>query len=158
MPCNTPPPPLGPQHPQEEMRNTSCTGVMDNIFGSQRGEKSDSMFRVAATNFGCLPPTQDDYKHTAFIQHVRSMDADVYGMSEVGRNWSKTGRKHQWSNRMKNEFENLRTTLAWNKNDPSGTSSQWGGTGLMTIGRMVTAVFENGVDPVSYTHLRAHET
>jgi hypothetical protein len=113
------------------------------------GAKHEGMFRVAATNVGCLPSDKDDIKHQHFLQLLKATDADIHGISEVGRNWSKTKHSQSWNERMKGEFETLKTSLAWNMHEVGGSSFQWGGTGLLTTGPMVTAWFESGRDPTN---------
>ena len=71
---------------------------------------------------------------------------DMCGMNEVGIKWSDMEAGSKWRDRSRGQFQNERTVLAWNKEDPLHKKSQWGGTGMVTIGRLTAKIKDTKSD------------
>ena len=73
---------------------------------------------------------------------------DVLLLQEVGVNWSMVHRKQQLRARISPYFEpgSTRLRLGHNENDPTGSVRQWGGTGVLTQGKLASYPFGSGVD------------
>ena len=74
---------------------------------------------------------------------MRSIQADLVGVSEVGLKWNKMKEKETWADRVRGQFRSEQSKWARNKKDPIHGKTQWGGTGIMVTSRL-TAKIQDG--------------
>ena len=66
------------------------------------------------------------------------MHLDVTMIQEVGVNWSKVSRNNQWKVRAGKHLDpnHTQSFMSYNHHDPTSHAHQWGGTGIMSYGRL----------------------
>ena len=72
--------------------------------------------RIAHLNVGRFPLSPDDPKQSEFFDWVRSIQADLVGVSEVGLKWNKMKEKETWADRVRGQFRSEQSKWARNKN------------------------------------------
>ena len=84
-------------------------------------------------------------KQQKFFEWVRETEADIVGVGETGLNWGAEG-VGPWRERAKGQFQHERSVWAHNTEDPIKTPTQWGGTGMVTVGRTTAKIDTTGKD------------
>jgi hypothetical protein len=117
-------------------------------FGSTIHIKGEEIIRIAGLNVGRFPLQKDEgTKQNIVFTHVRSINADIIGFSEINLNPQKLPRHQQWSERSRGQFENLKSTLATNVHAESSSPVLCGGAGILCKDHMTSRVCESGNDP-----------
>ena len=107
-------------------------------FGDLPGLVQQDHFCIGGININNLPLTKSEGKNEELFQAVLQYDIDVLLMQELGVNWSAVSRSNSWKERATewiNPYE-LRTTVNHNRHDTSHEPRQWGGTGILTLGKL----------------------
>ena len=105
-------------------------------------------FRLANINVDNLAPWKDEVKDGRLFSDLNKFEIGVALFQEVGVNWSAVPRKHQWMERCKGYFEpgSIKASFGYNKHDITGSARQWGGTGVISIGKITYFSMGTGTD------------
>ena len=88
-------------------------------------------------------------KNKEICEQITTTKSDITLMQEVGLNWGMLPAEDQWSERKKKRLPSTnRSTFAYNKNDinTGNDPTQYGGTGVITIGEATARVIDTGED------------
>ena len=79
---------------------------------------------------------------------LRDYQIEACLMQEVGVKWNETRRKCQWSRRCAKHFEpsSMQARFGFNEHNPSGSPRQWGGTGVISMGKLKHYSMGSGTD------------
>ena len=116
-------------------------------WGSHTNNPNPTCLRIGFLNVRCLPTKHPHPKQEALKHHIQRHHLDILGLSEVGLNWSLVNTNHQWQERTFKQFPQISTTLSWNKNDIHTSTTQWGGTALISTGLITSRIHKKGTDP-----------
>ena len=107
-------------------------------FGDCPGSVLPGHVRIASVNIDNISPFRDGEKDAELCIEMQSLEAEVLLLQEVGVNWSKVPKKHQWVRRCKNYFEPgaMQGKFSHNRHDASSAQRQWGGTGVVSQGKL----------------------
>jgi len=139
----------------------SCRPVANNsqeeepYFGDIPGPLGEHYFRLGCLNVNRISPYKDpslyqrsvsrspledtrEIKHEEIFHLVQKMSLSITLMQEIGVNWSCVPRQHQWRERAAEVLDRNHTKsfLSHNCRDVSGNLMQWGGTGVMSFGKL----------------------
>ena len=116
-------------------------------WGSQTHNPNPTCLRIGFLNVRCLPTKHPHPKQEALKHHIQRHHLHILGLSEVGLNWSLVNTNHQWQERTFKQFPQISTTLSWNRNDIHTSTTQWGGTALISTGLITSRIHQKGTDP-----------
>ncbi|CAB9522814.1 unknown protein [Seminavis robusta] len=85
-----------------------------------------------------MPLSSSEAKNSSFFTAVVNLQLDVTLMQEIGVNWSAVHRQDQWYERVKDQLEPQQTKsfMSFNRHDLTNTKHQWGGTGILSHGKL----------------------
>lgn len=108
----------------------------------------DDWFRVGCININNLPVNKDEDKNGAFFTDTANYQLDILLMQEIGINWSLCKRKDSFQERLNEWYEKGQSCskMGWNVHDITGNLQQWGGTGILSQGKIKHFVAEGGTD------------
>ena len=136
------------------IENEDCDlGVEDlpeqTIIGDVLGPKRLHTFRVININIQGIPLSRHHPKNRQFFRSLRRHEADIITIQELGTNWSLARGKDKWHDRLDVAFGRgqYKTILGYNIHDATGNRRQWGGTAIITLGRITQYVRGANVDP-----------
>ena len=121
-------------------------GEGDRWHGEDWRIKATGAIRIAALNVGRFPMVPDDPKQLEFFDWIRTVQADIIGVSKTGLQWSDLGRGETWADRVRGQFQAEKSRWGWNKRNPVHGKTQWGGTGMVTINRLTAKIQDMGTD------------
>jgi exonuclease III len=136
------------RRPQDSAR--ICRHVLeeeDPYFGDIPGPERLTHFRLGCLNVNRVSPYRDpsgeryyfdEVKHEEIFRVVEQQHLDVVLMQEVGVNWSRVLRENQWKAQAAVQLNpaHTRSYTSYNTHDVSGSAFQWGGTGIMSYGKI----------------------
>ena len=137
-----------PQTTANPSRSAADTHEIDTpYFGDTPGDEVNTRFRVGCLNINRVSPTEGgksrnsletESKHDMLCKLVNKMHLDVTMIQEVGVNWSKVSRNNQWKARAGKHLDpnHTQSFMSYNHHDPTSHAHQWGGTGIMSYGRL----------------------
>ena len=131
-----------------QTHNGDSNTSQDAYFGHILSEVQPGTFRVATINVNNLSTFSNDAKDLAFSSDIQRCELDIVLVQEIGVNWSKLDRRNQFHERMKDHFEQgtMRAKLSFNSHDKSGSAKQWGGTGVISHGKLSHYTMAAGAD------------
>ena len=115
-------------------------------YGHEIDEKDDSSLRFLHININNIPESIHAPKNQQLFQAINNSQADIVGMTEIGRCWHLLKENEKWNERVKGWWENSKSTIAYNTKDVAPTKYQPGGNILCSIGRPCHRNISSGVD------------
>ena len=118
--------------------SSSDTSDEGPYFGDTKSTCPTSCFRLGCININNLPYLSDDKKNAELLRDIVDHGIDIALMQEIGINWSAMPRQHSWLSRVEHKFHHykIKTQLQYNRHDKTGNWRQWGGTGIITHGKL----------------------
>ena len=106
------------------------------------------MFRLGSININNLSPHRYSYYDERVCRRVLQTELDIVLLQETGVNWSVLPKSRQWKERTKEYFEpgQLKARFGCNTNDETHEAKQWGGTGVLSHGKLSFYSLGTGVD------------
>ena len=132
-------------NPDSTKHNQQFISTHD-FYGDDIDEKEDSALRFIHININNIPESIHAPKNQHLFQAINNSQADIVGMTEVGRCWHLLKEKEKWTERVKKWWENSKSTIAYNTKDVAPTKYQPGGTILCSIGKTCHRTVSSGVD------------
>jgi hypothetical protein len=130
----------GPEQQSQAPRAQSdCRTTEDDeqlpYFGDPMGPVMDNHIRVGSINLNNT--LQNAEGGESLFRAIQELDIKILCMQEVGCNWSNLPRKHAFQQRLDRTFgpRETKSCCRHNTHDMTGTTRQWGGTGLMCKGK-----------------------
>ena len=113
-------------------------------FGDLPGKVRSQHFRIGSVNLNNLATVIDDDKHAKLFTAINTYGIDIMLMQEVGVDWTAIPRKDGWRARVCESLEITQTKsyMGYNKQAIAKEGKQWGGTGVMSYGKI--SHFSNG--------------
>lgn len=107
-------------------------------FGDLPGKVKSQHFRIGSVNLNNLAPVLDDDKHAKLFTAINTYGIDIMLMQEVGVDWSAIPRKDGWHARVSESLEVKQTKsyMGYNRQAIAKDGKQWGGTGVMSYGKI----------------------
>jgi hypothetical protein len=141
----------GPEKQSRVLRAEHDCGLdMDNndrqYFGDKMRKVMENHFRLASINLNnTLQDTEGDER---LFWAIHEAEIKILCMQEVGCNWSHIPRSNAFQQRLNDTFgpHDTRSSFRHNIHDMTGTKQQWGGTGIMTKGKLKHYVMGAGGD------------
>ena len=117
-------------------------------FGDAPAEVPDDWFRVGCINVDNLAPYISDEKDERLCSDMHEYEIEALLVQEVGVNWALVDRKRQWIKRNKWNFEpdSVQAKFGFNEHDITREARQWGGTGVISQGKLKHYAMGAGVD------------
>jgi exonuclease III len=121
-------------------RETELTEDTQNepYFGDLPGKVRSHNMRIGSINLDNLATKLEDDKHERLFTAINNYKLDITLMQEVGVDWSAIARNNGWHARVKETLEHGQTKsyMGYNKQAISKNGVQWGGTGVMSYGKI----------------------
>ena len=114
--------------------------------GDDWKKKMTGRTRVANLNVGRLPVDPEGTKQVDLLEWMVKGRVDIMGLNEVGLKWTSLRRDQGWKERVRGTFQTERAVWAWNETDPIHESTQWGGTGMVTVDKTTAKIASTGKD------------
>ena len=105
-------------------RHTACNSEP---WGDVIQVKPAQTLRFALANIDSLPMSRKDVKNDHIVEFCRTNDIDFLGLTEPNKCWHKLPTDDRLRERFYGEWENLHTSIAYNKMNPHATANQVGG-------------------------------
>jgi exonuclease III len=115
-------------------------------FGDMMSPADRDHIRVGCINLNnALQNTSGDER---LFRSIYEKDIDVLCMQEVGCNWSNIPRGQSLQSRLNSTFgpNETRSNMRHNEHDLAGTRNQWGGTGIISRGKIKYYTLQVGGD------------
>jgi hypothetical protein len=116
-------------------------------FGDKPGPITEDHFRIGSINLNNT--LQDVEGDERLFRDIIRMDIKVLCMQEVGCNWAVIPKHQAFQERLNRVFgpHDTRSCFKYNVHDLAGTMNQWGGTGVMSRGKLKHYAMGAGGDP-----------
>ena len=119
-----------------------------NFFGDQLVPKQDQSIRIAFQNINLLPLRSHHGKNHKLYACIKSLELDVFCISETGLCWQKLPPEDQLRERTRPHFRRFRTTYANNTTElPISRPRQYGGVATIVTDDIAHRVTITGRDP-----------
>ena len=117
-------------------------------FGHIAGKVASHHFRLGGINLDNLPLTAAEDKNGTFFHGIQKYQLGVTMFQEVGNNWSVTRKQNQFRERVAEWLgrDNAKGICSHNTHDPTYSQLQYGGTGILTYGKMAHFTMGAGSD------------
>ena len=94
--------------------------------------------RIGSINVNCIPVRADDNKNEELLTAIAKAELDITLMQEIGVNWSRISRPNQWNHRVREYMDpsHTKSVLNHNRHDITNCRWQYGGTGIITHGKL----------------------
>ena len=142
-----------PQHPvvrqprrRGQSGNYSCQTQHERInhnteepyFGHGPGPVPENWVRIGSVNIDNLATHGWDESDARLCSAIQEYELEACLLQETGVNWSVIPKKRRWANRCKKFFEpgSMQARFGHNVHDVAGTPKQWGGTGIVSQGKL----------------------
>ena len=96
-------------------------------WGDDIQPKESHTLRFALANIDSLPMTRNDVKNDCVVSFCQAHDIDFLGITEPNKCWNKLPTDDRLRERFFGVWENLHTSVAYNKMNPHSTAHQVGG-------------------------------
>ena len=96
-------------------------------WGDEISTKDSHTLRFALANIDSLPMTRTDVKNDSIVSFCQQYDIDFLGLTEPNKCWHKLSTDDRLRERFFGVWENLHTSVAYNKMNPHSTPHQVGG-------------------------------
>jgi hypothetical protein len=96
-------------------------------WGDEIGDKNPHTLRFALANIDSLPMSRNDVKNDSLVSFCQGHDVDFLGLTEPNKCWHKLPTDDRLRERFFGVWENLHTSVAYNKMNPHATPHQVGG-------------------------------
>ena len=111
--------------------------------------KDHSFFRIGFQNVNGFPSKSGDYKDLQLHELLQQYHFQVFGMVETNVYWPKTPFPERLPSRIKRWFQQIHVSVAHNTNEHPTTTSQRGGTALISKDQAALRVMDSGKDPTN---------
>ena len=120
----------------------------DPYFGHPPSAVPEDWFRIGCININNLPPLRNETADAELCTQIHKYEIEVLLMQEPGVNWSLVPRHHQWLERNKSSFppNSVSVKFGFNTHDLTGSKQVWGGTGIVSLGKLKHYSMGAGVD------------
>jgi len=90
----------------------------------------------------------DSAKEAELFEAIKKYNTSIILLQEIGLNWSRIPQSKQWWKRVETHIDKnqVKTRMAHNTNDYSTQQFQWGGTGILSYGKISHYSMGSGVD------------
>ena len=119
------------------------------FYGDVPGPLSDECFRIQCLNSGVLPVSHlDSSKYENLFAATRKHDVSILCLQELGNNWSMQPYEQQWRQKIADNFDmsETRTFCSHNLRDKSSARLQYGGTAILSRGKIAYYAMGAGSD------------
>jgi exonuclease III len=127
--------------------NTNDDDDVSPYFGDPLGPVDEKHIRLGSINLNnTLQNAEGDER---LFRAIHDLEIKLLCMQEVGCNWSNIPRKQAFQERLNRVFgtHETRSCLRHNVHDLAGTRNQWGGTGVLSRGKIKYYTMGAGGDP-----------
>jgi len=117
-------------------------------FGDLPGKVRSQHFRIGSINLDNLSTNKDDDKHEQLFTAINNYKLDITLMQEVGVNWSAIPQEHGWKKRIDESLDSsqAKSYMGYNKQTINKRGAQWGGTGILSYGKLAHFAMGAGQD------------
>ena len=107
-------------------------------YGDAPGPTAEWYLRVGSVNLDNVSPYSNPAEDKLLADHIQYRELDCLLVQEVGVNWSQVAGRHRWKQRLEKHFSEgqIRAKLSYNKHDNTCHQKQWGGTGILSQGKL----------------------
>jgi exonuclease III len=139
--------------------NITEDGEEEVYFGDAMGRADGEHIRIGSINLNNT--LQNEEGDERLFREIQARDIQILCMQEVGCNWKNMGRTQRFQHRINQTFgpHETRSTFQHNVHDLTGSKRQWGGTGILSKGKIKHYTKETGGDPTGlgrWTWVRLH--
>jgi exonuclease III len=140
-----------PPAAQEAQENTITIQENTHFGDCLPHSKQPQTFRGISCQLGGLPFNPNDPKYETLVQSVLERHIDVVAFQEIGINFNRAGPDGTWKKRLGwNSWldgHRAKTVNAWNSQDSVATTAQFGGVGILALGKTSFYAAGSGIDP-----------
>ena len=115
-------------------------------WGDRIKTKHHKMFRICFCNVNNIGQHRKSYKTLQLKETIERRDIDLMCMAEMGVHWNSIPSQHAIWERTQGWFDNIRLSVAYNRNDPLARRGQYGGTAMVAVNTIVAKVNTCGYD------------
>jgi hypothetical protein len=117
-------------------------------FGDLPGKVRSNHIRLGCINIDNLATYLNDDKHAALFTAINNYGIDITLMQELGIDWSANPRDDGWQARVSESLETSQTKsyMGYNKQSITKDARQWGGTGILSYGKIAHFAMGAGQD------------
>ena len=107
-------------------------------FGDTPGRIRSDTFHLGNINIDNLPLTAHHSDNHRLFSAIQDFGLDVLLLQELGINWSRLSRAHQWKARADQYLDSshVKSRMSHNTHDHTNNPHQWGGTGILSYGKI----------------------
>jgi exonuclease III len=113
--------------------------------------KQPQTFRGISCQLGGLPINPNDPKYKTLVQSILERHIDVVAFQEIGINFNRAGPDGTWKKRLGwNSWldgHRAKTVNAWNSQDSVANTAQFGGVGILALGKTSFYAAGSSIDP-----------
>ena len=125
-----------------DTHNSRIQDIEDNppYFGDFPRKVKRDCLRIASLNINRLQERINNPKDEILFKSINQYDIDILNLQEVGLNWYNIPRHDNWHSRtdlhLKAEMGRIQSKMSHNTRDKTNSKLQWGGTGIMSNGKI----------------------
>ena len=121
--------------------DTSTNSDLAPYFGDLPRKLAKNCIRVGSINLDNLSQYEGKTKNPKDEQlftSINNYEINILMMQELGLNWDAVNHADQWRERVKAnlEYQQTKSYVSHNKQDPKRHPRQWGGTGILSYGKV----------------------
>ena len=132
----------GGQQPDNQSPNQFRCNINEEenepYFGDLPGPVHRNHFRIGGVNINNLPFDKRDQKNEQLFKAILKFGLDITLIQELGINWRHCSRESSFRERIDEWLDNsiTKSKVNFNTHDRSNELRQWGGTGIITHGKL----------------------
>ena len=115
-------------------------------WGDKLRSKHHHMIRICFGNINNIGQHRLSDKTVQLKECIEKNEIDLMNMAEMGIHWNSIPHRDSIWERTQGWFDEIRLSVAYNKNDPLARRSQYGGVTMMAINSLVSKINTCGYD------------